>query len=157
MDYLLSTSGNSRKRYLARSTFLENGNHGLNRRILVYKKIFCRSRRLRQLFPCASAEEGVTVNGSPQACTDGDVEVMMVKLNRSLQDQDYSDGLVQSLHDAARVFELAIKEQSSLSKLSWFSTAWLGADRNAWVKALSYQVFHETTSRLNFIFPDNLP
>lgn len=94
------------------------------------------------LFPLASAEDGVTVNGSPQTSTGTDVDERRIKLNQSLQDEDYSNGLVQSLHDAARVFELAIKEQGSLSKLSWFSTAWLGVDRNAWVKTLSYQVCH---------------
>ncbi|KAF9621917.1 hypothetical protein IFM89_029137 [Coptis chinensis] len=61
------------------------------------------------------------------------MEGLRAKLNQSLQNEDYSDGLVQSLHDAARVFELAIKEQSSLSKVYWFSTAWL--------EALSYQCF----------------
>ncbi|KAJ7976166.1 LETM1-like protein [Quillaja saponaria] len=82
---------------------------------------------------------GVTVNGSPQASSTADLLQMRVKLNKSLQDEDYSDGLLQSLHDAARVFELAIIEQNSLSKVSWFSTAWFGVDKNSWVKALSYQ------------------
>lgn len=90
--------------------------------------------------PLASADDGVTVNGSPQVSTSGDVEGMRVKLNQSLQGEDYSDGLVQSLHEAARNFELAIKERGSLTKISWFSAAWLGVDRNAWVKTLSYQV-----------------
>lgn len=94
------------------------------------------------LFPLASADDGVTVNGTPQASTaSSDVEEIRVKLNRSLHSEsDDSDGLVQFLHDSARVFELAIKETSPFSKLSWFSTAWLGVDRNAWVKTLSYQV-----------------
>lgn len=92
------------------------------------------------LRPFASGDEGVTVNGIPQASTSGDVEGMRVKLNQSLQGEDYSDGLVQSLHEAARIFELAIKEQGSLSKISWFSTAWLGIDTNAWLKTVSYQV-----------------
>jgi hypothetical protein len=92
------------------------------------------------LRPFASGDEGVTVNGIPQVSTSGDVEGMRVKLNQSLQGEDYSDGLVQSLHEAARIFELAIKEQGSLSKISWFSTAWLGIDTNAWLKTVSYQV-----------------
>ncbi|XP_062168200.1 uncharacterized protein LOC133874321 isoform X2 [Alnus glutinosa] len=91
------------------------------------------------LRPFASGDEGVTVNGIPQVSTSGDVEGMRVKLNQSLQGEDYSDGLVQSLHEAARIFELAIKEQGSLSKISWFSTAWLGIDTNAWLKTVSYQ------------------
>ncbi|GAV90126.1 hypothetical protein CFOL_v3_33535 [Cephalotus follicularis] len=88
--------------------------------------------------PLAS-DDGVTFNGSPQV----DVEEMRVKLNNLLQGKEFSDGLVQSLHDAARVFEMTIKEQSSLSKLPWFATAWLGVDRSAWVKALSYQIMSQ--------------
>lgn len=95
---------------------------------------------MRNLLPFASADDGVTVNGTPQASTSSDVEEMRVKLDQSLHEEEYSDGLVQFLHDAARVFELAIKEQGSFSGLSWFATAWLGVDRNAWVKTLSYQV-----------------
>ncbi|KAL0347013.1 UNVERIFIED_CONTAM: hypothetical protein Scaly_1717300 [Sesamum calycinum] len=96
-------------------------------------------RRIDRLLPLASADDGVTVNGSPQARTSNDVEEMRYKLNQSLQDEDNNTGLVQLLHDAARVFELAIKEQSSLSKIAWFSTAWLGVDKSSWAKALSYQ------------------
>lgn len=88
--------------------------------------------------PLASSDDGVTVNGTPQASANSDVEEMRAKLSRSLNTD--GDGLVQFLHESARVFELAIKEQSPFSKLAWFSTAWLGVDRNAWVKALSYQV-----------------
>ncbi|XP_039031099.1 uncharacterized protein LOC120165705 isoform X5 [Hibiscus syriacus] len=90
-------------------------------------------------FPLASAEDGVTFNGTSQTSTSTDIDGIRTKLNQSLEGEDYSNGLVQSLHDAARVFELSIKEQGSLSKLSWFSTAWIGVDRNAWVKTLSYQ------------------
>ncbi|XP_042512406.1 uncharacterized protein LOC122087374 isoform X2 [Macadamia integrifolia] len=87
----------------------------------------------------ASTDDGVTVNGTPQTGSSSDVEEMRVKLRQSLEGEDYNDGLIQSLHDASRVFELAIREQSSLSKIFWFSTNWLGVDRNAWMKALSYQ------------------
>lgn len=93
--------------------------------------------------PFASADDGVTVDGSSQASTSGDVDEIRVKLDQSLQNEEYNSALIQSLHDAARVYELAIKEQSSASKSSWFSTAWLGIDQNAWVKALSYQVRFE--------------
>lgn len=89
------------------------------------------------LCPLASADDGVTVNGSPQATTSGEMDGMRAKLSQSLQGED---GLVQSLHEAARIFELEIKQQDSLLKISWFSTAWLGVDRNAWMKTLSYQV-----------------
>ncbi|XP_043696580.1 uncharacterized protein LOC122647188 [Telopea speciosissima] len=87
----------------------------------------------------ASVDDGVTVNGTPQKSSSSDVEEMRIKLRQSLEGEDYNDGLIQSLHDAPRVFELAIREQSSLSKIFWFSTDWFGVDRNAWVKALSYQ------------------
>ncbi|KAK1563231.1 hypothetical protein Q3G72_024460 [Acer saccharum] len=142
LDYLFSNCGNSKKRHLLRLAMLENGNYNLSHQLVGYRKIFpsfCKSRRFRQLLPLASSEDGVTINGSTQASTSSNVEEMRIKLNQSLQGKDYSDALIQSLHDAARVFELAIKEQGSLSKLSWLSTAWLGVDKNAWIKNISYQ------------------
>ncbi|GFP97208.1 hypothetical protein PHJA_001864900 [Phtheirospermum japonicum] len=96
-------------------------------------------KRINHLLPLASSDDGVTVNSKPQSRTSNDIGEIRYKLDQSLQDEDYNTGLVQLLHDAARVFELAIKEQNSLSKISWFSTAWLGVDKNAWAKALSYQ------------------
>ncbi|OMO68430.1 hypothetical protein COLO4_29665 [Corchorus olitorius] len=136
LDYLLTNWGNLRKKCLMRQTMSDSHRLlGSRKNISAFRK----SRRMGLRFPLASAEDGVTVNGGPQTSTSTDVDNIRVKLNQSLQGEDYSNGLVQSLHDAARVFELAIKEQGSLSKLSWFSTAWLGVDRNAWVKTLSYQ------------------
>ncbi|GAB2268520.1 hypothetical protein Dimus_003477 [Dionaea muscipula] len=44
-----------------------------------------------------------------------DVEAMRIKLDRSLQNEDFNNGLVQALHDAAQVFELSIKEQRSMT------------------------------------------
>uniref|UniRef100_A0A7C8Z4V6 Uncharacterized protein n=1 Tax=Opuntia streptacantha TaxID=393608 RepID=A0A7C8Z4V6_OPUST len=96
-------------------------------------------KTVRNLFPFASADDGVTVNGGPESSTSRDVEAMRIRLDQALQNEDYNDGLVQSLYDAARVFELSIKERISLSKISLFSVAWLGIDRNAWIKELSYQ------------------
>lgn len=143
--------GHSRKRCLVRLALLEHSDsYSLKVRPVGYKNCylsFQRGRRLGNLFPLASADDGVTVNGSLQASTNRDVEGIKVKLNQSLHGEDSSDALVQFLHEAARVFELAIKEQGSFSKLSWFSTAWLNGD-NAWVKALSYQVFPLTSERL---------
>ncbi|KAK8546267.1 hypothetical protein V6N13_067493 [Hibiscus sabdariffa] len=133
--YMLTNCGNLRKKCLIRQTSLEN------HQLVGYRKnisAFRKSRRMGLRFPLASAEDGVTVNGSLQTSSSTDVDGIRTKLNQSLEGEDYSDGLVQSLHDAARVFELSIKE-CSLSKLSWFSTAWIGVDRNAWVKTLSYQ------------------
>ncbi|CAK7341915.1 unnamed protein product [Dovyalis caffra] len=142
-DCLLSNWGNSRKRCLMKLALRRNGNQSLKYQLVGYKKLnlTCRkTRRMGHLFPLASADDGVTVNGSPSASTSSDVEEMRVKLNQSLKGEDSGDKLVQSIHDAARVFEVAIKEQGSLSKFSWLSTAWLGVDRNAWVKTLCYQV-----------------
>jgi hypothetical protein len=92
------------------------------------------------LLPFATSDDGMTVNGTPQADTSANLEKMRVKLNSSLEDENFYDGLVQALYDAARVYELAIKEHKSHSRVSWFSTAWIGVDQTAWVKALSCQV-----------------
>ncbi|KAL4591825.1 hypothetical protein LXL04_004798 [Taraxacum kok-saghyz] len=142
VDYVLFNKVYSTKRYQINLCLLQDGTLGLSSRSL-NPQLSClthyKSRRTRQFLPLASADDGVTVNGNPQASTSGDVEEMRVKLDQSLQNEEYNSALIQSLHDAARVYELAIKEKISSSKLSWFSTAWLGIDQNAWVKALSYQ------------------
>ncbi|KAJ8429790.1 hypothetical protein Cgig2_011306 [Carnegiea gigantea] len=69
-----------------------------------------------------------------------DVEAMRMRLVQALQNEDHNGGLIQSLYDAARVFELSMKEQSSLLKFSWFSAVWLRVNKFTWIKALSYQV-----------------
>lgn len=141
LNHLLSCWGNSRKICLIRSVLWGKSNHIIKLRPIGCRNqylTFKRSRRLGNLLPFSAADDGVTVNGTPQATTSSDVEEVREKLNRSLNSD--SDGLVQFLHESARVFELAIKEQNPFSKLTWFSSAWLGIDRNAWVKALSYQV-----------------
>ncbi|KAJ6316449.1 hypothetical protein OIU78_019689 [Salix suchowensis] len=142
LDYLLSNWGNSRKRCLVKLALRGNGNQSLNYPLVGYKKLNLAYRKTRKMdcpYPLVSADDGVTVNGSPSASTSSDVEEMGLKFNHSLLGDDSTDKLVQSLHDAARVFEVAIKEQYSLSKFSWLSTAWLGVDRNAWVKTLCYE------------------
>ncbi|KAL6507754.1 hypothetical protein OROGR_023949 [Orobanche gracilis] len=100
---------------------------------------FHKLKRTDHLLPLASADDVATVDSKSQARTCNDRGEMRYKLDQSLSDEDYDTGLVQLLHDAARVFELAFKEQNSLSKISWFSTAWIGVNKNAWAKALSYQ------------------
>ncbi|KAK7268044.1 hypothetical protein RIF29_20728 [Crotalaria pallida] len=135
---LVSKWGRSRKGCLVWDALLSNGDHGIGG-CRKYHLAFSKPRSRAHLFPYASADDGVTVNGSPQASTSNDLEKMRVKLNSSLKDEDFCDGLVQALYDAARVFELAIKEHKSSSRASWFSTAWLGVDQNPWVKTLSYQ------------------
>ncbi|XP_068662982.1 uncharacterized protein [Aristolochia californica] len=97
-----------------------------------------KSRRMTRFSPLASADDSIAVNGT-QTSSNNDLEELRVKLDQSLQGEDTSNGLIQSLHDAARVFELAVKKQTSFLKMSWFSKAWLGVDRNAWLKKLSYQ------------------
>ncbi|KAI4348928.1 hypothetical protein L6164_009589 [Bauhinia variegata] len=128
---LLSKWGSARKIYLTRHALLWNGEN----RLVAYRK----PRRTVYILPFASADDGVTVDGDSLTSDSTDLVKIGVKLNKSLEDEDFCDGLLQSLHDAARVFELAIKEHKTFSRLSWFSAAWLGIDQNAWVKELSYQ------------------
>ncbi|GJW91767.1 LETM1-like protein [Tanacetum coccineum] len=131
-----------RKKYKIKRSLLEGGSvHSSSR--LVDPQLYCltchKSRRVGYIFPFATADDGLTVNASPQASTSGDVEDLRVKEDQPLKHEDYNIALVQSLHDAARVFELAIRGQSSVSKLSWFSFFWFGVDQNARLQALSYQ------------------
>ena len=125
-----------------RCTDFENRKNSHSYKYLRIRKhnLFYKTKRARNILPFASADDGVAVNGTSEASTSSDVEAMRVSLDQALKNEDYNDGLVQSLYDAARFFELAIKEQSSLSKVSWFSAAWIGVDKNAWAKTLSYQV-----------------
>ncbi|XP_075492143.1 uncharacterized protein LOC142530224 isoform X2 [Primulina tabacum] len=142
LDNLIINRCYTRKKHHKRNLHGDNSKFSPSCRFPDFRKhsrIFHKLRRMDCLLPFASADDGVTVNGSSQARTGDDVEEMRYKLNQSLQDEDYNTGLVQLLHDSARIFELAITEQSSLSKISWFSATWLGVDKNAWVKVLSYQ------------------
>ncbi|KAL6988459.1 hypothetical protein U1Q18_014210 [Sarracenia purpurea var. burkii] len=142
LDHVLFNWGYSRRRCRIKLSLLADGNLSPSCRLLNFRRnslTFRKSRR-RHICPFASADDGVTVNGSPQASTSSNVNEIRVKLDQSLENKDYSDGLVHLLHDAARVFELAFKEHRSSLKISWFSTAWLGVDKNGWVKTLSYQV-----------------
>lgn len=115
----------------------------LSTRWLEYKRHWRplqRARKVRRATPFASPDDGVTVNGVPQTSSSSELEQMRVKLDRALQNEDLSSGLIQSIHDAARAIELAILEHSSSLKDTWFRKTWLGVDKNAWVKTLSYQV-----------------
>ncbi|KAJ6815916.1 uncharacterized protein M6B38_418750 [Iris pallida] len=98
-----------------------------------------RARRMVYFTPFASSDDGLAVNGTPQTSPNGDMDEMRVKLSQTLQAENVSSGIVQSIHDAARAIELAILEHSSTSKVSWLPKTWLGVDRNAWIKTLSYQ------------------
>ncbi|XP_058088790.1 uncharacterized protein LOC131235589 isoform X2 [Magnolia sinica] len=137
----LQSLSNSKRRCHLRHELSEHDKHNQMCRSLLFRKhhpTFCKARRMLRLSPLASTDDGITVNGTAQASSSSDLEEMKVKLNQSLQGEDISNGLIQSLHDAARVFELAIQEHGS-SKSFWFSKAWLGVDKNAWVKTVSYQ------------------
>ncbi|RCV31552.1 hypothetical protein SETIT_6G187300v2 [Setaria italica] len=105
------------------------------------KGIFQRTRRIVHLIPLASDDDGnsVSVNGAPQVDSASSMEEIRLKLNKAFQSEDISNGLVQSIHDAARSIELAFIEHSKSSKSSWFPKTWLGVDNNAWIKSLSYQ------------------
>ncbi|XP_077241312.1 uncharacterized protein LOC143881873 isoform X2 [Tasmannia lanceolata] len=138
LNYLLSYRGNSKQWCCLRHSFSEYNKHSLSCRRVEFRKPLFNSRRIMYLSPLASPDDGITINGIPQTSSN-DMEEMRAKLNESLQGEDISNGLALSLHDAARVFELAIREHSTLSKISWFSKAWLGVDKNAWVKTLSFQ------------------
>lgn len=105
--------------------FLERSRNGSH-----FKKKKAR-RRLVLPFLLASAEDGVAVSAFGEA---------RAKLTGSLQEESYCNGLIQSLHDAARTLEFAVKEKITPPRFSWFSATWLGADRYAWLKTLSYQV-----------------
>ncbi|XP_010491166.1 PREDICTED: uncharacterized protein LOC104768809 isoform X1 [Camelina sativa] len=126
--------GNPRSRLFLTYDVLESKKFILHRRLFGNKKMSS-----RRPFLLASAEDGVAVNGNSQSRSSDDVEEMRAKLSGSLKDEYTCGELIQSLHDAARTFELALKDKISSSRLPWFSAAWLGVDKNAWVKTFSYQ------------------
>ncbi|KAJ0263818.1 Uncharacterized protein HA466_0022750 [Hirschfeldia incana] len=118
-------SSPKRSQLFVRYGFLERSRNGL-----LNKK-----KKARRPFLLASAEDGVAVNGSSQS----DIGEVRAKLAGSLQEESYCNGLIQSLHDAARTLEFAVKEKITPPRFSWFAATWLGADRNDWLKTLSYQ------------------
>lgn len=102
---------------------------------------FQRTRRSVHTIPLASQDDGsgVSVNGVPKPDPASQMEEIRVKLDKVLQNEDISTGLVQSIHDAARSIELAFLDHNKSSSNSWFPKTWLGVDYNAWIKPLSYQ------------------
>ncbi|KAK6779338.1 hypothetical protein RDI58_021522 [Solanum bulbocastanum] len=140
LDNLIYNQCNTRRRCHTKFYLLQGGNCDLScTSDSMKRRINPRTSRILHLLPFASAEDGVSVNGSSIPTTSSDMEDMRLKLNLSLQGELNGSGLVQSLHDAARVIELGLRQQGSLSRVSWFSTAWLGGDRTGWIKVLSYQ------------------
>uniref|UniRef100_A0A7N1A1P8 LETM1-like protein n=1 Tax=Kalanchoe fedtschenkoi TaxID=63787 RepID=A0A7N1A1P8_KALFE len=132
----------SRRGCNSRNAFFYKRSYSGGLRPLELKKLGLRvhkSKRMELLLLASSADDGVTVNGTPQASGSSGIDEMRIKLSQSLQGNDINDGLVQSLHDAARVFELAIKGHRSGSKMSWFPKLLFGGDNDRWIKTLSYQ------------------
>ncbi|KAL6859075.1 hypothetical protein ACP4OV_018077 [Aristida adscensionis] len=103
------------------------------------KGAYQRSKRILHIIPLASDDDSVSVNGVPQVGSASDMEEIRLKLDKALQTEDISSGLVQSIHDAARSIELAFLDHSKSSKNSWFPKTWLGVENNAWIKSLAYQ------------------
>ncbi|KAK8930992.1 hypothetical protein KSP39_PZI016668 [Platanthera zijinensis] len=97
------------------------------------------SRSVVPFTPLASNDDSVAINGTSQRDPGRDIEEVKFMSDQSFQAENLSSVLAQSLHDAARSIELAFLEHSSLSKSPWFSRTWLGVDRSAWIKILSYQ------------------
>lgn len=117
----------------------------INARWLEFRRLkgtFQRTRRIAHVIPLASDDDGnaVSVNGAPQVGSNNGMKEIRLKLDKALQTEDISNGLVQSIHDAARSVELALLENSKSMKGSWLTKAWLGVDSTAWIKSLSYQV-----------------
>ncbi|KAJ8532683.1 hypothetical protein K7X08_015572 [Anisodus acutangulus] len=141
LDHLIYNQCNTRVRCHTKLYLLPGGNRDLicTSPDSMKHRINPRTSRILHLLPFASAEDGVSVNGSPRPTTSSGMEEMRLKLDLSVQSEENGYGLVQSLHDAARVIELGIRQQGSLSRVSWFSSAWLGGDRTGWIKVLSYQ------------------
>jgi hypothetical protein len=83
---------------------------------------------------------GVSVNGVPQVDPASQMGEIRLQLDKALQNEDISTGLVQSIHDAARSIELAFLDHTKSLSSSWFPKTWLGVDNSAWIKPLSYQV-----------------
>ncbi|KAL1204689.1 hypothetical protein V5N11_017305 [Cardamine amara subsp. amara] len=131
LEYLSNCWSNPRSQLFVRYGFLERSKYCLNRQPFNKKK----SRRL----VLASADDGVAINGSSQPRSSSKFGVMRTNFTGSIQEENNCNGLIQSLHDAARTIELAVIEKITPSRFSWFPVTWLGADRNAWVKTLSYQ------------------
>ena len=99
-------------------------------------------------YQISSANDNVAVDGIPRASS-SEVEKTAVQVEQPTEGEDISSRLVQSLHDAARSVELALTEYSSSVKSSWFSKAWIGVDKNAWTRTISYQVIHFPSSLLS--------
>ena len=63
-----------------------------------------------------------------------------VEVGRSVEEFAEGKSLVHAVHEVARVFLVGLAKQKTLASRPWFPLKWPGADKNVWLKALSYQV-----------------
>ncbi|XP_074589370.1 uncharacterized protein LOC141845213 isoform X2 [Curcuma longa] len=132
----------SQKKFHIRRVCSQYGKQNLNFGWLERRRKFLpiyQARRIKHNILLASTDDSIIVNGTPQSPFGTEVEEMRLKLDEYFQGDGIGSGLVQSIHDAARAIELAIQRQTLSSRSSWFSKTWLGVDKNAWIKRLSYQ------------------
>lgn len=141
--YWICYRNRSRKCCQLRCDSSELEKHNFKYRWLEFRKYSPYLGKARRIVPftvLATSDDSVTVNGIPQRSPASDAEDVRFKSDQLLQGENLSSVLVHSLHDAARAIELAFLDYSSSSKSPWFSKTWLGVDKSAWVKILSYQV-----------------
>ena len=95
----------------------------------------------RRFFTFASSDDGtgVSSNSDTGSYVEIELEETRSKLNASFQLSEAGVDYTQSLHEAARKFQLAAEQHESLRKNGWFSKSWLGVDQISWIKPVSYQ------------------
>lgn len=101
-----------------------------------------RVKRLHALASSAPSEKGVACHGTPITNTNTNTDIWdeaRKMLDASLDSMATDRDMVQALHETARMFQVAIEKQRSLTKGPWFTKAWLGIDHNAWIKSIAYQ------------------
>ena len=94
-----------------------------------------------RFFTFASSDDGsgVSSNSDTGSYVEIELEETRSKLNASFQLSEAGVDYTQSLHEAARKFQLAAEQHESLRKNGWFSKSWLGVDQISWIKPVSYQ------------------
>ncbi|PKA50035.1 hypothetical protein AXF42_Ash017574 [Apostasia shenzhenica] len=131
-----------RKRCSLRHSMSEYEKCNYKNRWLEFKNCSQSSGKTRKVLSfklLASTDDNVAVNGTPQSSSSREMEEFRFRSDQSLPGVSLSCALAQSIHDGARAIELAFVEHSSAFKAPWFSKSWLGVDKNAWIKTLSYQ------------------
>ena len=94
-----------------------------------------------KFFICASSDEssGISSNSDIGSYVEIELEETRSKLNASYQLSESGVDYTQTLHEAARKFQLAAERHESLRRNGWFSRSWLGVDQVSWIKPVSYQ------------------